>query len=503
MKRNLALILALLMLSSSLVACSDKGTNNEETKGTTETIANASEESTEETENPNARLDSGLPDVNYNGYTFNIFCHSECPLDFDAEDFTGEPINDAKWQRMKTVEDLAGGIKINEVRITAGMRDAHTTLGNSVQAGTNDYDLASISAYSSCNALIAGYLMDLTSIENLDLTQPWWDQKALQDFNFNGAVYQMTGDISIGDNSRTFCIYFNKNMAENYQLDNMYDMVREGTWTIDNYRTLAERIDSNLDYNNNGNHVNDIEDIYGIYIWDDTMMGIVNASGIKCCTINDKGELNLTLNSEKFITAFEKFTSYAFNRDVTCAYQRSGNNGAGRTAFSEGRALFYMETLSEATGLREMDDDFGILPLPKYDELQEEYYNSAASWALPLYCVPRGTLNQEDLARTGWITQALAYEGLYTLTPAYYEQTLQNKVARDKDSSEMLDIIFASRCYDFGWYFEVGTYNEAIMNLLRNYSSDVASMLKKFEKIATKSLDKYNEKIQEQVELSK
>lgn len=173
MKRNLALILALLVLSSSLAACSDKGTNNEETKETTETIANASEESTEETENPNARLDSGLPDVNYNGYSFNIFSHSECPQDFDAEDFTGEPINDAKWQRIKTVEDLAGGIKIEAIKINAGMRDAHTTLGTSVQAGTNDYDLATISAYSSCNALTAGYLMDLTTIDNLDLTQPW------------------------------------------------------------------------------------------------------------------------------------------------------------------------------------------------------------------------------------------------------------------------------------------------------------------------------------------
>ena len=63
----------------------------------------------------------------------------------------------------------------------------------------------------------------------------------------------------------------------------------------------------------------------------------------------------------------------------------------------------------------------------------------------------------------------------------------------------MLDLIFATRTYDFGWYFEVGGYNEGIMNLLRAYSSDVSSMIKKSEKVATKVLKKYNDKIAEQI----
>ncbi|MBR5681360.1 MAG: hypothetical protein IKX19_11975, partial [Clostridia bacterium] len=93
------------------------------------------------------------------------------------------------------------------------------------------------------------------------------------------------------------------------------------------------------------------------------------------------------------------------------------------------------------------------------------------------------------------ITEALAYESLYTLTPAYYEQTLQNKVSRDEESARMLDLIFATRTYDFGWYFEIGGYNEAVMNLLRAYSSDVASMYSRAEKMANKVLRKYNENI--------
>ena len=169
-------------------------------------------------------------------------------------------------------------------------------------------------------------------------------------------------------------------------------------------------------------------------------------------------------------------------------------------AFREGRALFFLQNIGAADQFRDMEDDFGILPLPLYDENQDRYYNSAASWSISLYSIPKNAYGADGFARAGWITEALAYESKYSLTPAYYEQTLQNKVSRDEESARMLDLIFATRTYDFGWYFEIGGYNEGIMNLLRAYSTDVASMVKRNEKMAAKVLNKYNEKIAAQIE---
>lgn len=498
MKRKLSLLLAMLMLASTAVSCADSGDEAGETKAPT-TTPSANTETPEETADPNARLDSGLDKADFGGYTFNIFVHNTITNDFDAEEITGEPINDAKYQRVVTVQDTANCV-IEDIVVAADNRAGHQPLGISVQAGTNDYDLACLSAYSSCNALVAGYFTNLNNIPNLDLSREWWDQRAVEEFTFKNAVYQMTGDISIGDNKATYCYYFNKNIATDYQLPDVYEMVDNGTWTIDNFKTLAEKVDV-IDTDNDGNHVNDPDDMYAVYIWDDIMMGIVNASGIRCCTIDDSGNLTLTLFSEKFVDAFSKFTAYAYNKDVTCAYQRNGYAADyGQIAFRESRALFLLQALSAATEFRDMEDDFGILPLPKYDENQESYNNSAASWTLSLYSVPKNSFSEEELARTGYITQALAYESLYTLTPAYYDQTLQNKVSRDEDSSRMLDLIFSTRAYDFGWYFEIGNYNEGIMNLLRNYSSDVSSMYKVSEKVANKVLSKINEKLQDQID---
>ena len=499
MKKTIALLLAALMLAGSLASCSET-TNTEDPAPTPTADADptaVTEE--EETEDPNARIESGLEAADFGGYTFQIYIHNTITNDFEAEEITGEPVNDAEYERMITVQDK-GNCEIVPLVIAADNRQGQKALGTSVQAGTNDYDLVCLSGYSSCNALVEGYLTNLFTVKNLDLSKPWWDQYCTEECTFKDAVYQMTGDISIGDNRATFCYFFNKNMAEVYNLPNFYDMVDNYTWTIDNFREFAESVDSNLDYDNDGNHINDKEDIYGIYIWDDIMMGIVNASGIKCCTINENGELELTLYSEKFVDAFDKFTAYAYNQDVTCAYQRNGYAADyGVLAFREGRALFFLQNIGAADQFRDMEDDFGILPLPLYDENQERYYNSAASWSVSLYSIPKNAYGEDGFARAGWITEALAYESKYSLTPAYYEQTLQNKVSRDEESARMLDLIFATRTYDFGWYFEIGGYNEGIMNLLRAYSTDVASMVKRNDKMAAKVLKKYNEKIAEQI----
>jgi len=266
MKKTIALLLAALMLAGSLASCSET-TNTEDPAPTPTADADptvVTEE--EETEDPNARIESGLEAADFGGYTFQIYIHNTITNDFEAEEITGEPVNDAEYERMITVQDK-GNCEIVPLVIAADNRQGQKALGTSVQAGTNDYDLVCLSGYSSCNALVEGYLTNLFTVKNLDLSKPWWDQYCTEECTFKDAVYQMTGDISIGDNRATFCYFFNKNMAEVYNLPNFYDMVDNYTWTIDNFREFAESVDSNLDYDNDGNHINDKEDIYGIYIW--------------------------------------------------------------------------------------------------------------------------------------------------------------------------------------------------------------------------------------------
>jgi hypothetical protein len=135
-----------------------------------------------------------------------------------------------------------------------------------------------------------------------------------------------------------------------------------------------------------------------------------------------------------------------------------------------------------------MDSDFGILPYFKYDEAQQNYYTTIGSWHSVFLGVPTGP---QDLERTGIITEVLASES-YDLTEAYYDKTLKGKTTRDEESSAMLDLIFANRVYDLGWYFQFGGYNEGVMNQFRNYQNAFASAYKTSEKAATKLIEKTN-----------
>ena len=95
--------------------------------------------------------------------------------------------------------------------------------------------------------------------------------------------------------------------------------------------------------------------------------------------------------------------------------------------------------------------------------------------------------------RTAAILEALAAESKYTLKPAFYDISLKGKMIRDEESEEMLDLIFDSKIYDLGWLYQIGGYNEEIMNLFRNRKSDFVSMYEKREAKALKDIDKINE----------
>ena len=128
------------------------------------------------------------------------------------------------------------------------------------------------------------------------------------------------------------------------------------------------------------------------------------------------------------------------------------------------RALFYPHMMFYIDYLRDIETNFGILPFPTFDESQAEYGHTVSAWHSEFLCVPRGV---SDLSRTGIVLELLAYQGKKLLTPAYYEKTLVGQYTRDEESAEMLDIIFATRVFDVGIYYNLGGYKDKICSMLR------------------------------------
>ena len=491
MKRTLSLVLALLMLAATaMTSCSESTENAETTAGTSAETPVAGEEIVEETEE--TRATANVPEgTNYDGYTFTIHCSSNSEYgiiqnDFAAEELTGEAINDAKFNR-----NVAVGDKLNVKIVTleaaaAGEGNGYNEITRDVQAGTASFDLLTACGYTTSKLSMNNYIMDMTKVPYIDLEASWWDQVANKDLKVLDQLFYTTGDITISDNDATYCVMFNKNLITQYGMENPYEMVENGTWTVDKFIEMASSVSSDL----NGDGIFDTNDRYGVLVWDDTMMGVVNCSGEKCATVNSEGLIEMSLNTEKTINILDKFYSFAQNKNIVYAYQRANwTDSLLVTMFSGDQSLFLTQLIQLVPKMREMDSDFGILPYFKYDEAQANYYTTIGSWHSVFFCIPNG---QQDVERTGIITEVLASES-YDLTEAYYDKTLKGKTTRDEESSAMLDIIFANRVYDLGWYFQFGGYNEGVMNQFRQYKNEFSSMYKTSEKAANKVVQKTND----------
>lgn len=481
LKHTITMMLLLTMVLPLVQACSSSPADQDKKK---EAVTTAAEETGD------GKLYPQLPsDAYFNNDTFTFLISSNdengvVKNDITAEEINGDPINDARYKRNTYIEDTYG-IEIKEKVMSAGSDKGLSAIRTAVLSNSADYDAAFICGYAASELARGGMLYDLNQIPYLDLTQPWWDQKANEDLMIYDMLFYTTGDISTASNDATYCIYFNKDLVEEYNLTSPYDYVYNDEWTLAQLQEMASVV--NDDLNADGKY--DANDLFGALIWDDTMMGIINASGEKCATIdNETGDITLTLNTERVVDAVTSYLDFVFDNTVCYRYQRKYWNGEMAVSmFMNDQALFFLRLLGDAPSLRQMEKDFGILPYPKLDENQDSYYHTMGSWHSVFLCVP---LNAPDVEKTGIILEAMAAESKYTVTPAYYDITLYGKIIRDDESADMLDIILSSRIYDIGWYYEFGGYNGYVMDMLRNSQNNFASMYQKNE---TKALAEIEE----------
>lgn len=140
-----------------------------------------------------------------------------------------------------------------------------------------------------------------------------------------------------------------------------------------------------------------------------------------------------------FCNSYKYFSDISTNSDI----QRRG----GQQYFSDGKALFKIGGLGEIQTLRNMEADFGLVPLPKYDENQKEYRTRTVDgW---IYNVP--SVSDIDLKMAGTVIDALGAEAANYVKPAFFEKALQYKYIRETDKEvtlKMLNLIFDSAIID-------------------------------------------------------
>ncbi|MCL2096308.1 MAG: hypothetical protein FWH10_05310 [Oscillospiraceae bacterium] len=431
-----------------------------------------------------------LPDINFGGEDFTILQRTEWNYEFLSESQTGDVVNDAVYMRNLAVEERFN-IKLNLVE-TPGLWEYQDTfirtVRNSVSAGDDDYQLISGYAAYMPRLQTGGFLLNLHDLEHIDFDRAWWSTDLKDNLTINDKMFLATGDIALSLWEHILAIYFNKQMAADYQLENLYDTVRSGKWTLDKINEVSRSVYRSID---GSGQISETGDIFGYAT--DTGNLVDNFYGAFDTPVIRKDENGVPYHAQnipKMAEIAEKVHAFLWENPgaYTNIIAASGPENLYRYIFEENRCMFLPELLGNAQSLRNMDTDFGIIPYPKWDENQDNYLTTSVAY-FSLFCVP---ITVQNLEMTGVITEALCVESYKKVIPAFYEIALKTKHARDDESSEMIDIIRNGLTFDFGKIYvtELAYSMNILRDLITAKNTNFVSTFERGERQYDRALEK-------------
>nr|MBQ4318154.1 hypothetical protein [Clostridia bacterium] len=469
-RKALALITIFLALTSLVTSCSsetDKQDGDVSDMQSTEETTSAAPVETEYITYRSA----DLPDVGYDGYEFRFLTRTRTDPGtwwfIDREEQDGEVLNDAIYERNRTVEE-AFDVEINAIYVS----NAVTEAPKHISSGDDAFD-SMFCAIDNTSVLILGkYTIDLNTVEYLDLTREWWDQTLIRDWTINDKLFFITGDISPSVNMRSYAMAFNKDLCRDLGIEFPYQTVLDGKWTLEYFSKFVRGINADI----NGDGLMNFDDRWGfLAVSGESTKQLVACGGMQTEVKN--GRIEFVLDDEANMTRFMKTLETVADKDVTIlADPYAAANGwvAVTQWFANGGALLKASCFEDIPkDLRPLDTDFGILPYPKYDEAQDEHLtlvaNSGYVISLPVSCT--------DTERAGIILEAMAAESVNTVKTAMFDISLEGKTARDSESEVMLDLIFKNKVYDIAYGINLGGIWDVVDTLEAKKSDSIASAL--------------------------
>lgn len=442
-----------------------------------------------------------LGDLDLEGAVVTFLYRDEVSSEFYAEELDGELVNDTLYNNRIAVETrLNADI---EIILMAGhyveAREPYmNAIKNAVSAGDDLYDWVDLMIGNSSVMMQNGIFTDIAGNEHIDLDKPYYLRDMINNVAINNRLYFISGDASLGYLKCLFCIYYNTTLAENFHIENLYEVVDNGQWTVDRLSQTARITCADVD----GNGKYDEQDILG-FVFHDTNhpKGFITSCGTFMFEKDSEGVWRYIFGSERdadlcdALYRLKNETDGVFYCNTTDAVKGEGYDEL-TAKFVAGEILLITSEMDDINSrFRSIEDKYGILPYPKYNEEQEQYYNCSRNtqnaFSMPVTC--------SDTAAAGAVLEALAGANHNSLIPAYFETAMKVKYAMDSDSARMYDLIRDNALLTF-WY----TYNNAVgspesvffsCSFSAKSAGQMSSVVAANEKKLVTALEKYLEKI--------
>ncbi|MBE6561254.1 MAG: hypothetical protein E7662_09010 [Ruminococcaceae bacterium] len=465
-KRILSLLLAAMMASASLLACSDTPETPDDTGTGTDSAAADTSTVTEEVTTQDPTLTDELPtDKKFSNMDF-VILGRDYPegsvawkiVDIYTAEETGERINDAVYARNLALNERFG-IVVKQDLVT----DARSEAEKRITAGENSFALIQEALDRQGALIVGGYILEMTPLQYLNFDKAWWDTDGVNGLSIAGKVFTAMGSGQLNAYKATWVSLFNKKLAKDANLPDLYQVVRDGKWTLDKLLEYASATAKDL---NGDGKMEWTVDRFGVGIENGISIPLIMGTGTSLTRFNKDGSFELLIDSEEVAKAAEKIWNFYYSdaNTILNVEKLSGVTNrwvAYRSQFASDNFGFMLTHLGTPTLIAgEMQSDFGILPFPKVYAEQEEYISAIQYGNMHSLCIPKIA---EDPNRTAMLTEAYQMYSHDTVRPAYYDYTLTLRASRDNESAEMLDIIFANRNLDVSLLYNSTTKAETTL----------------------------------------
>ena len=419
MKKILALLLSTLMLCTCLFSCEELLFDEDYTGDGIQggLFDNLFEDDTNETEKNNTTnkaTNNSTETKEYGKETFTAV------VPVDTLDFDGEPLTiihrDAynlqrEWYSVIAEDELSEMILIRNELVSEKLNidvnymplassdysdclDLFTAaIREDVDTGAHYYDIVANYAYAGASVAVRDYIADLNDKEvfpYFEFSLPCWNQAMVRNTMANGQLFYITGDINLSTFDKSIVMFLNKTMynekKSNTDPDDLQDIAIEGTWDYEDlYRWTTVFEDTN------GISGAQHDDFYGIstgfgsiptdalpYAWD-----------LEYLTEEPDGTHSYNIvGNQKIENAIVKAQNL-LNGAISAGVNNANDTGACSlggysepiTHFASDKCIFAIHLLYASKEdneiIRSMDSEFGLLPMPKYNESQENYGTTA------------------------------------------------------------------------------------------------------------------------------
>jgi ABC-type glycerol-3-phosphate transport system substrate-binding protein len=308
---------------------------------------------------------------------------------------------------------------------------------------------------------LKGLYDNLLTTTHLDFDAPWWNETLVEGNIINGNLYYITGEITPTVVYNMYSVMFNKDLLSAHQIEAPYSLVKSGNWTLNQMMSLIK--DTSLNPNGSGIYSGATENVlYGLNVQKLSVDALQTGFGVVAVQRNedDSWGLSADYTGTKSVDAVDAIRNLVYNNGDVFYDKGHGTNNAifyGDAIFGDGKALFDIGTLGQVERMiRDRKLSVGVVPTPKYDGTQENYYTRLAPM-VSLFSIPVGS---PDRNRASAVLEALGSSGYHYVTPVIFETTFRSRYSESPDDAEMFLKIRDGIVYDPGDFHDaLGTFS--------------------------------------------